>query len=452
MKQVILILLIAATGLTAQTWEQEGSVKRWSGGGSITSPYLGCATIFGDPTIQTGKSLAEVSLETGSAESNAFPDEDNWYFLPRQPRTGARVLSGEGGAQTTTVYIRDIWKNIARTEIEIPARTVDLMLDVTDTWVAEDGSEGVIVFAPGPNTPEGSEEYVFAFYNGSEVTFTQRVKPKVDVDIYVRPTDDGPIVYLRGNGISFPPSDEEIFTNASYLMYSSDGSIEQLRLDQRGPGSGKGRQIIWHSNKWDRLVLIDEFASGAMLVKASNGIFVDSITGSQVNPGSTVKILSASGNNRDTWMATHADVGGKKALILWAMPDVREVTSVVFGTGDNATKQMPLSDWDIIIPYISSNGSSHTLYYGDPADVVSVDEQRAETREQRVYPNPATNVVNVTLPDGQGALDYVVVDGMGSVVQRGATTGAIDVSPLPTGAYTIIGPASGLRARLTVIR
>ena len=272
----------------------------------------------------------------------------------------SQTVSGSDGATATTVFIRDIWKNIARAEIEIPVRTVDLMLDATDTWVAEDGSEGVIVFSPGPNTPEGAEEYVFAFYKGSEVTFTQRVKPKVDVDIYVRPTDDGPIVYLRGNGISFPPSDEEIFTNASYLMYSSDGSIEQLRLDQRGPGSGKGRQIIWHSNKWDRLVLIDEFASGAMLVKASNGIFVDSITGSQVNPGSTVKILSASGNNRDTWMATHADVGGKKALILWAMPDVREVTSVSFGSSDNSTKQMPLSDWDIIIPYISSNGNSHT--------------------------------------------------------------------------------------------
>ena len=364
----------------------------------------------------------------------------------------SQTVSGSDGATATTVFIRDIWKNIARAEIEIPVRTVDLMLDATDTWVAEDGSEGVIVFSPGPNTPEGAEEYVFAFYKGSEVTFTQRVKPKVDVDIYVRPTDDGPIVYLRGNGISFPPSDEEIFTNASYLMYSSDGSIEQLRLDQRGPGSGKGRQIIWHSNKWDRLVLIDEFASGAMLVKASNGIFVDSITGSQVNPGSTVKILSASGNNRDTWMATHADVGGKKALILWAMPDVREVTSVSFGSSDNSTKQMPLSDWDIIIPYISSNGNSHTLYYWDPADVVSVDEQRATSDQQRLYPNPATNVVNVPLPGGQGALDYVVVDGMGNFVQRGSTTGTIDVSPLPTGAYTIIGPANGLRPRLTVIR
>lgn len=452
MKLVILILLIAATGVSAQSWDREGSVKRWSGGGSITSPYLGCATIFGDPTIQAGKSLAEVSLEAGTTETRSFPDEDNWHFLPRQPRTGARVLSGEGGAQSTTVYIRDIWKNVARTQIEIPARTVDLMLDVTDTWVAEDGSEGVIVFAPGPNTPEGSEEYVFAFYNGTEVTFTQRVKPKVDVDIYVRPTDDGPVVYLRGNGISFPPSEEEVFTNASYLMYSPDGSIEQLRLDQRGPGSGKGRQIIWHSNKWDRLVLIDEFASGAMLVKASNGIFVDSITGSQVNPGTTVKILSASGNNRDTWMATHADVGGTKALILWAMPDVREVTSVKFSGSDNATKQMPLSDWDIIIPYISSNGGSHSLYYWDPADVVSVSENGDRVSDTGVYPNPATDVVNVTLPVGQGALDYTIVNSLGNFVQRGSTTGTIDVSPLPIGAYTIIGPASGLRSTFSVIR
>ena len=452
MKQIVLILLIAATGLSAQTWEREGSVKRWSGGASITSPYVGCATIFGDPTVQTDKGLEEVSLETGTSTLETFPEEDRWYFLPRQPRVGARVLSGASGATTTTVFIRDIWKNVARTEFEIPAGTSRLMLDVTDTWVAEDGSEGVIVFSPGPLTPEGEEEYVFAFYNGSTVTFTQRVKPKVDVDIYVRPTDDGPIVYLRGNGISFPPSEEEVFTNASYLMYSADGSIEQLRLDQRGPGSGKGRQIIWHSNKWDRLVLIDEFASGAMLVKASNGIFVDSITGSQVNPGSTVRILSASGNNRDTWMATHADVGGKKALILWAMPDVREVTSVSFGSNDNATKQMPLSDWDIIIPYISSSGNSHTLYYWDPEDVVSVEEQGDDPTSVKLYPNPASEILHLALDRGQGPQPYVIVDAMGGEALRGTTSGSIDVSPLPAGVYTLLGGHGTIRTPFSVVR
>ncbi len=448
----IAVLLAAAVSAQAQSWERQGSVKRWIGGQPITGPYVGCATLMGDPTVQTGQGLSEVALTSGTPTSRSFPEGSTWYFLPRQPRVGAQVITAiQGGPEESVVRLRNLWTSEDVGEVTIPVRTSELQLDQTDTWVSEDGSQGCVVFSPKPSTPDSLKEYVFAFFTGSTVTFTQRVKPKVDVDLYVRPTDEGILVYLRGNGMSFPPSTEEVFTNASYIVYQADGSLEQLRLDQRGPGSGRGRKIIWHSNKWDRLVLIDEFASGAMLVKASNGIFVDSITTSKVDPNGAVKILSASGNNRDTWMATHANVGSKNVMILWAMPDVREVTSIDFGS-DNASKQMPLSDWDIIIPYMSNNGDSHTLFYWDPADVVSVSEQRAANSEQRVFPNPAADIVNVSLPEGQGALDYVIVDAVGTTVLRGTSFGTIDISPLPAGAYTIAGSEGRLCARLAVIR
>ena len=197
--------------------------------------------------------------------------------------------------------------------------------------------------------------------------------------------------------------------------------------------------------------MTDGFASGALLVKASNGIVVDSIVSVSIDPGD-VKILSASGNNGDRWMTTHTKVGDKNALILWAMPETVEVSTILFDASDNATKQMPLAPWFIIVPFISSNGDSHTLYSWDPQDVVSVDEE-SEASASPIYPNPANNVANIPMNDREGALNYVILDVAGSVVMRGSTVdGEINVSPLPSGSYIIADVQGGMREQLQIVK
>ena len=430
--------------------DSEGALRRWSGA-SINSQYSGCLPTPGNPIISSDGALLEVDLQEGNTTSKSFP-EGEWTFVPRQPKVVAQVTRSSEGGGSTSVSFYDVWVGSNIASVTLDVNTEALQFDVTDTWVAPDGSEGAVVFSPTDNTPEESEEYVVAFFTGSQVTYTLRVKPKVDVDIYIRPdTDDGVLCYLRGNGISFPPSTEEVFTNASYLVYQSDGSVDQLALPIRGPGSGRGRHVIWHSNKWDRLLLTDGFASGALLVKASNGIVVDSITSVSIDPGD-VKILSASGNNNDRWMTTHTKVGNKNALILWAMPETVEVSSILFNEGDNAVKQMPLAPWFIIVPFISSSGNSHTLFSWDPQDVVSVQEDDLFDRLS-MYPNPATTTVSIDMSNGEGALEYVIVDVNGSVAQRGTTAdGTIDISPLPTGSYTVVDVRGGKRERLQIVR
>lgn len=463
-----LSIMICATSLVAQDgWKQEGSLEKWTGP-AITSSELGCQGAGGDPVVEHGSTIREIKLEGNVSTTKEKPGEGSWVFLPRVPNVVANVVHSIEGGGATIVKFHDVWMNSQIADVTIMGSTDVLGLDVTDTWIAADGTQGCIVFSPTASTPEGSEEYVIAFFSNNSVTFQHRVKPKVDLDLYVRPHDEhGVVAYVRGNGISFPPSEEELFTNAGYLVYQPDGTRETLSLASRGPGSGKGRRIVWHSNKWDRLLLVDEFASGAILVKASNGILVDSITTSSVDPGS-VKILSASGNNNDKWMATHANVGSKNVLILWAMPDTREVASIDFGSSDGASKQMPLSPWNIVIPFISTSGSTNTLYSWNSQDVVSVDEtgdpSQDPIREHRnckrlasVYPNPAQSEMTVKIDDLQGAVRYVIVNESGTSVYRGegvvnAQTLSITVSGLEQGSYSLMVTGTPLEANTRRIR
>lgn len=443
MMRVILTLLIASSVLHAQSWQQEGALKRWTGGGSITTSAIGCVAGEGNPIVDFGAAIGEVNLTSGAVTQHPRTGEQPWIFLPRCPKVFANVTHAGGDAPSVTIAFAN--STTGASIGSISATGVDastLTLDVADTWISDDGIEGCVVFAPSSSTPEEKKEYVVIVFRAGEVTFLQRIKPKVDVDIYVQPnTDDGLVYFLRGNGMSFPPSTEEVFTNGSYLRYDASGRRTRLDLPTRGPGSGKGRTIIWSSVKWDRLLITDEFASGALLVKASNGIIVDSITSSQVAPGENVRILSASGNINDRWMATHTKVGSKNVLILWAMPETKEVTSVEFAANDAATKQMPMSPWTIVIPFLSSQNNTHTLFSWNPQDVVSVDEDLMKGAST-VYPLPATDHVTITTTQPDGEVSYEITSSTGTRVASGTAdvvngTLLINTSTLPSGRYSI---------------
>ena len=441
MVRFLVAFICLATALQAQSWQQEGSLKRWSGK-SITSPLLGCVAGEGDPIVDVGSAIAAVNLTSGALSEHARGSEATWIFLPRAPKVFASVTHKNTEGPGVTLTFANSWEGGSLGSVDAAVNVEALQLDVADTWVADDGREGCAVFAPSSSTPDSLKEYVIIFFRNGEPTFIHRVKPKVDVDIYVQPnTDDGLVAYLRGNGISFPPSTEEVFTNGNYLRYDASGRMTRLNLPTRGPGSGKGRFIIWSSVKWDRLLMTDEFASGALLVKASNGIIVDSITSSVVAPGESVKILSASGNINDRWMATHTKVGTKNVLILWAMPETKEVTSVEFAANDVAKKQMPLSPWTIVIPFLSSADGDNTLFSWNPQDVVSVDEEPININ-CRAYPLPATDQVTITSPQTEGTTSYRVISAVGNVVMEGTAqivngTFELSTSTLGIGWYMV---------------
>jgi hypothetical protein len=326
--------------------------------------------------VEFGAGLAEINLVSGQATTHQRPSEGTWTIVPRNPHMMAKVERGSGDAPTTTVTFHDVWKGTAINTVTAQVNTTDLQLDLEDTWINDEGSVGAAVFSPTSSTPTDRLEYVIVVFNKDGVTFLKRVKPKIDVDIYIRPhPDSGLIVYLRGNGIAFPPSTSEEFTDENYITYSAAGYRVLLDLEPRGPGSGKGRRLIWHSNKYDRLLFSDEFASGALLVKASTGGAVDTIDQSKLDPSKPVRILSASGNNKDLWMVTHTKVGDKNALVLWAMPDMREVSSIEFASSDPATKRLPASTWSVVIPFLSTSTSGNALYAWDAQDVLGVEDQ-----------------------------------------------------------------------------
>ncbi len=385
--------------------------------------------------------IAEIDLVTGTSTVHSKPAEGTWTYVPRNSKMMVKVDASDGEAATTTLSFYDTWLATTVATVTANVNTSKLAVDVLDTWIADDGSIGAAVFAPTPSTPSESLEYVIVVFDKNVVRDIRRVKPKVDVDIYVRPhPDEGVLVYIRGNGISFPPSTEEVFTNASYIVYGPDGALKQLSLPERGPGSGKGRRIIWHSNKWDRLLFADEYASGGLLVKASNGIPVDTIDQSSLDPTKPLRFLTACGNNNDRWMVTHAKVGEKNALILWAMPETVETETLEFETSDPALKQMPLSQWSILIPFLSVSTSGNALYAWDPQDVVSVHE--APSTRAAVSPLPSSDRVRIALDGWNGSVQYAMVDAVGTEVERGfgiADFGSLDVhvSHLPSGVYLV---------------
>lgn len=440
MRNVVVLTLFLAGGMqnTAQnSWVQDGPFQRYGGNFEISSMYLGCSVAEGNPIVEQPASITQADLLTGVATPHSKPAEGTWKFLPRVPTV---MVSSETSDNQTTVRFNDVWLGQITRQIQVAESTADLEVDVTDTWIAPDQTIGAIVFAPTPSTPVGNAAYLIVVFNDDAVTMSLRVKAKNDIDIYVRPDIDyGVLVYLRGSELTFPPDTSEQFTYGGYLRYEPDGRRTQMPLPTRGPGSGKGRKIIWHSNKADRLLMTDENASGALLVKASNGIVVDSILASNLFPGQNIKILSASGNKRETWMATHAQVDNKSAIILWSMPLVVEGSAEFFNQADQTTKQMPLSPWDIVIPFISSAPSGNVLYSWDRRDFVSVSERA--TIAGVVSPLPAFDFVNVSADGLEGRVRYQISSATGNVSKQSEAiaydgTCRIEVAELASGVYT----------------
>jgi hypothetical protein len=123
------------------------------------------------------------------------------------------------------------------------------------------------------------------------------------------------------------------------------------------------------------------------------------------------------------------------------MPETKEVTSVEFSANDAAKKQMPLSPWTIVIPFLSSADGTNTLFSWNPQDVVSVDEESARN-SVTAYPLPATDQVTIvtTIPDGDVA--YTIISNSGERLATGTSTiagGTLDINTnaLPSGLYTV---------------
>ena len=433
--------VLVCEGISQDGWTKEGGLRRWRGA-EIVNPQYGCSSVSGNPIVEFQDAIAEVDLVSGSTTNRTKPKDGQWEYIPRNPNLVIQV-ERDSAAGTTTMHLYNIVEGGLVRDLVAEASTLMLEPDPADSWCADDGSIGAIVFAPTSATPSDSLHYVVVMFDKTGSTLVKKIKPKVDVDIYTRPDPDeaGVLVYVRGNGLQISGYQDEVFTNASYLYFTLDGAVKQLSLPERRPGSGKGRKIIWHSNKYDRLVFSDEYASGVLLVKASNGIPIDTVEHLSFEASSPLRIISASGNKTDKWMVTHAKTGDKNALVLWAMPELREVTSVMLETSDPAIKQMPLSPWSVVIPILSVSQSGKALYAWDAQDVLSVNEHQSSVRATS-SPLPTSHYVSIPCEE-LSAVDYRVVNSVGQEVLRGngiASSGAltIDVHQLKNGTYTIV--------------
>jgi hypothetical protein len=72
-------------------------------------------------------------------------------------------------------------------------------------------------------------------------------------------------------------------------------------------------------------------------------------------------------------------------------------------------------------------------------------QERPDDSALGIYPNPARDLICVTLPDPvHGMVPYAILDVRGKTVQRGKIlSGQIDISGLPTGLYILHVPVSG---------
>lgn len=439
---VALSCLLIQEGTAQDGWTKEGNLRRWRGA-EITGTQFGCSAVTGNPTIELDKEVAEIDLVTGASTKHVKPTEEGWKYVPRNANLMIKVELDTVNSKTT-IYLFNVVQNGLVRDLEADVSTATLTPDPADVWASDDGSIGAVVFAPTSATPADSLWYVILLFDKTGVRQIKKVKPKVDLDIYVRPDPDdaGVLVYLRGNGLQLSGYQDEVFTNASYIYFNPDGQIKQLNLPERGPGSGKGRKIIWHSNKYDRLVFADEYASGIFLVKASNGIPIDTVEHLSIEPAAPLRIISASGNKTDKWMVTHAKTGDKNVLVLWAMPETREVTTVQLETSDPAIKQMPLSPWSVVIPILSVSQSGNALYAWDAQDVLSVDESTTAHRAL-ASPLPTSHNVSIPLEGWSNEADYRIVNSLGQEVLGGSGTVAggsltVNVQSLQPGIYTAV--------------
>lgn len=111
-------------------------------------------------------------------------------------------------------------------------------------------------------------------------------------------------------------------------------------------------------------------------------------------------------------------------------------TSVYFGQGGTA-----MSEFDLV------------LSYEDPAYVLGVDENNPLV-DTRVYPNPASEQINVVLPNNVDAANVSIVDALGREVYTGeisAVNQKVDVSELNEGMYFVTIKSGDLVATKTVV-
>lgn len=437
-----LVLCCVEATFAQDGWTTEGGFRRWRGLQIITSQF-GCDPVLGNPIIEAEGGLAEINLVTGASSIKNKPTDGPWMYIPRNPKMMLRVDHEMGKGALTTLRFFNVWEGGEIGTVTFDANTTALSPDVADCWVADDASVGAVVFAPTAQTPTDSVEYVIVLFDKTGARLVQHIVPKVDLDIYIRPEPEaGVLAYIRGNGLRISGYTDEVFTNASYIYFDLNGALKQLNLPERGPGSGKGRRAIWHSNKWDRMVFSDEYASGMLIVKASNGIPIDTAEHLASAPDVPLRILGASGNNNDRWMVTHAKAGNINALVLWAVPDLKEVDLKQFEASDPATKQLPLSPWSVVIPFLSVSQSGNALYAWDAQDVLSVRETTNINRAT-ASPLPASERLQISVRQLTGNVEYQVFDGMGVQAAGGSGTVVngvinVDVRSITPGSYTVV--------------
>jgi|GEM_PF-3004161 len=463
----LLILAILPWGqsmvLAQAGWHRDGSLWQYEDLNIVSNTIGADETMNGSPVITVGRSLQRVDISAGNTESYDFPPEGNWIQLPRSPYFVLQVVHKREGDPSATFTFFNVKTSAMMDPITISASASTLEVDQNNTWISQTGSAGAVVLKPAAGIPVTESEYLVLLFKSDGSTQVRRIKPKVDIDIYVRDVNEEPFVYIRGNGLSFPPETEEVFTNGGYLIYDVNGDTRQLSLPTRGPGSGKGRHILWHSNKWDRLLIADEAASGCMLVKASNGLPTDTVEHSSQNPSAILKLLSASGNKSENWVVSYATIDSKPILLLWAMPALKEVTSYDLSQKDGAIPTLPCSKWNTVVPFIVTQANKHALYKWDPQDIVSVNESRMdESAKVNAYPAPARDVVTLSSATLRGQVAFTITSISGEVMQTGTSVVdngvmSINTGMLPAGVYAILlhiaeNPHQTARARIIINR
>ncbi len=84
-------------------------------------------------------------------------------------------------------------------------------------------------------------------------------------------------------------------------------------------------------------------------------------------------------------------------------------------------------------------------YYNVPTEVANVSKTAPEVR---VYPNPATEVVNIAISGNQGILTYEIYELSGKRLKSGEiinNAAQISVTDIPSGVYMITTFKEGVR-------
>ena len=168
-----------------------------------------------------------------------------------------------------------------------------------------------------------------------------------------------------------------------------------------------------------------------------------SVGGANCRVNSTVPVTVSSSNAVSAGVVYHNDqliyMSNTPSFYQWGYDDVATLDSTII---EGALFQsLPIASLDLAHYYYwvmtSEDGCTQKTYYNKPLAISNVNQ----SSEFRVYPNPASNLLNVTLPyTSNSKVEIAIINIYGQVVRTSTATTdntQFDINNLPSGCYIV---------------